>query len=54
MDININDNEYKVCLRCGRKLKSENSRKLGFGKVCWEKWQTETQAKKLFEINKQS
>ena len=42
--------EYKNCLRCGRKLKSEESKKLGFGKVCWEKWQHETEAKKLFGL----
>jgi hypothetical protein len=45
--------EYKCCLRCGRKLKSEESKKLGFGKVCWEKWQNETASKKLFEIDKE-
>ena len=42
--------EYKNCLRCGRKLKSEESKKLGFGKVCWEKWQHETEAKKPFGL----
>lgn len=43
------DTEYETCLRCGRKLKSPESKKLGFGKVCYEKWQHETDAKKLFE-----
>ena len=42
--------EYSNCLRCGRKLKSEESKKLGFGKICFEKWQHETEAKKLFDM----
>lgn len=29
--------EYTVCLRCGRKLKSEEAKKLGYGKVCLDK-----------------
>ena len=36
---------YETCLRCGRKLKNEESRKLGFGKVCWEKYNANTQIK---------
>ena len=42
--------EYSNCLRCGRKLKSEESKKLGFGKICFEKLQHETEAKELFDV----
>lgn len=28
---------YKYCLRCGRKLKTIESREIGYGKVCYEK-----------------
>ena len=40
---------YENCIRCGRKLKTEESRTRGFGKVCWEKWQMETKSNKLFK-----
>jgi hypothetical protein len=42
--------EYGTCLRCGRKLKSEESKKLGFGKICWEKWQSSKNANGLFSV----
>ena len=42
---------HKVCLRCGRKLKNSESRKLGFGKTCWEKFNSEQNLKKLFEVS---
>ena len=29
--------EYQYCLRCGRKLKNPEYRKVGMGKVCQEK-----------------
>lgn len=29
--------DYDKCLRCGRKLKSEEARKIGYGKICLEK-----------------
>ena len=28
---------YQFCLRCGRKLKTEESQKVGMGKTCAEK-----------------
>jgi hypothetical protein len=40
--------EHLVCIRCGRKLKTPESRELGFGKVCYAKWQDETLTKPLF------
>ena len=35
---------YTYCLRCGRKLRSYESQKLGFGKICYNKWESETKA----------
>lgn len=32
--------EYDRCSRCGRKLKNPESRRLGFGVVCYSKVQT--------------
>ena len=28
---------YDRCLRCNRKLKTEEARKLGYGKICYQK-----------------
>jgi hypothetical protein len=33
--------EHEQCGRCGRKLKTEKSRKDGFGRVCKRKWEVE-------------
>ena len=30
-------NEYEFCLRCGRKLKNPDFRKIGYGKICQQK-----------------
>lgn len=30
--------EQDICKRCHRKLKDERSKKLGFGKVCYQKY----------------
>lgn len=43
--------EYTHCLRCGRKLKNPEAKKIGFGKVCLEKQQWEDK-QRLFEVNK--
>lgn len=32
--------EYEFCLRCGRKLKSQETRMIGFGKICEKKMKT--------------
>lgn len=42
--------EHPVCIRCGRKLKTEESRELGFGPTCYKKWQTESISKNLFDV----
>ena len=44
---------YEKCLRCGRKLKSESSKELGFGKVCWEKYNSEDNYMELFHIEEE-
>ena len=33
-----NVKEYNYCIRCGRRLKSEENRKRGMGKICYEKY----------------
>ena len=43
---------HETCLRCNRKLKTEESKKLGFGKICWEKHNSDKGLKALFEISK--
>lgn len=42
------DWRIQFCKRCGRKLRSEESQKLGYGKVCWEK--RENHLKPLFDL----
>ena len=40
------EKEHEVCLRCGRKLKNPDARKLGYGAVCFRKMQSS--GKRLF------
>ena len=40
---------HETCIRCGRKLKNQKSKELGFGVICWQKWQVEHNIKKLFD-----
>lgn len=39
--------EHLVCMRCGRRLRSKESRRLGYGKICYEKMIRKT-SNKLF------
>ena len=39
---------HETCIRCGRKLKNQKSKELGFGGICWQQWQVEHNIKKLF------
>ena len=39
------------CRRCGRKLKSLESKQLGFGSVCYQKYLTRKQPIPLFKLN---
>ena len=41
---------HEKCLRCGRRLKTEESKLLGFGKTCWEKYNGDDNFQKLFEV----
>lgn len=48
----MNKEEVKhICKRCGRRLKSLDSQKLGMGPVCYAKWLAESGQKKLFQIS---
>lgn len=33
--------DSKECARCGRRLKNEKAKQLGYGTVCWRKVQAE-------------
>jgi len=41
---------YKTCRRCGRKLKSRESRLVGFGPVCYRKYLESQRKSRLFEL----
>lgn len=45
---------HETCIRCGRKLKNQKSKELGFGIVCWQKWQEEHDIKKLFSVEEKN
>ena len=30
--------DYERCLRCGRKLKNRDARRIGYGKKCYERY----------------
>jgi hypothetical protein len=42
--------EYDKCGRCGRRLKNPESRRLGFGAVCYSKVQTRREHIPLFSV----
>ena len=45
----VEENEHEYCLRCGRKLKTADARKRGYGTVCYEKITSKNdKPKKLF------
>lgn len=39
---------YNRCLRCGRKLKTDEARQIGYGTICMKKMQSEKKVKRLF------
>lgn len=43
----VEDKEHEFCLRCGRKLKNPEARKIGYGVVCLKKMKA-TVKNKLF------
>jgi len=44
----MENKEYTHCLRCGRKLKTAEARKIGYGKICLEKAKKFKQVRRLF------
>ena len=42
-----NEKDHDKCIRCGRKLKAEEARKIGYGKICFEKVKKEIKLRKL-------
>lgn len=48
--INMDQNKklHLVCIRCGRKLRTEESQIVGMGKICREKAQNHNNRKSLF------
>ena len=45
-------NQYGYCKRCGRRLKDDESKTRGYGKVCWLKSQQHT-TRRLIELRKE-
>ena len=46
-----NITEYTHCLRCGRKLKNPEAKKIGYGKVCYNKMKA-NHKRPLFKIER--
>jgi len=44
--------DINICKRCGRKLKNEKSRQLGYGLSCYKKFIMETYRRRLFNVRK--
>ena len=42
------EKEYTHCLRCGRKLRNQKARQIGYGVICERKMRKEKKSKKLF------
>lgn len=36
-------NDYSKCVRCGRRLRSDEARERGYGKICWKKHLADSQ-----------
>lgn len=47
-DLSVNANTYKRCLRCGRRLRTEESQQIGYGSVCLLKMKNSV-VKKLWD-----
>lgn len=41
---------HHFCLRCGRRLRSDEARERGMGKVCWEKSQPTNPLRVLWDM----
>jgi DNA-directed RNA polymerase subunit RPC12/RpoP len=42
------NSQHRLCFRCGRKLKSDESKERGMGPTCWKKYQEEQSTQPLF------
>lgn len=47
----IKNADVKYCLRCGRKLKSEQAQLVGMGKICLEKSRQTENRRRLFDAD---
>lgn len=45
---NVDSKIYEYCLRCHRKLKNEEAKRIGYGKICYEKAKSVSNKNKLF------
>lgn len=45
------EDEHEYCLRCGRRLKSQEARMLGYGTVCYKKMQSQKSVPRLFSLH---
>lgn len=41
---------YSRCLRCGKLLKNEECKQLGYGKICYKKMQVDQKKRPLFKL----
>ena len=41
---------YEFCLRCHRKLKNEEAKRIGYGRVCYEKAHSDNTKNRLFIV----
>lgn len=39
---------YEYCLRCHRKLKNEEAKRMGYGKICYQKANSVSNKNRLF------
>ena len=42
--------EYTHCIKCGKKLKTQEARKRGMGRICFEKFKEDSKKQRLFEM----
>lgn len=44
--------EHEYCLRCGRKLRTQEARLRGYGLICFKKMQVDDKRRPLFTVIK--
>ena len=45
--------EYQFCIRCGRRLKTQEAKERGMGKVCAKKYREKEERNKLFKVSRE-